>query len=103
MNQMVYAERIENWRQIIAECENSGKTATAWCKENGYTRDQYKYWKRKIRDFDTGKTGHSRRKKDPKPVLKVQRGDIHLHFYQDADPVFVTEIISALLNHDDNR
>ena len=42
--------RTENWRQRIQECQQSGKSVQAWCKENGIAASTYYKYLRKIRE-----------------------------------------------------
>lgn len=43
------------WKGLIQEQQASGMTITAWCKQNGYTKDKYYYWLEQVRNetFDT--------------------------------------------------
>lgn len=36
------------WKKRLAEYKASGKSITAWCKEQGLTEGQYHYWRRKL-------------------------------------------------------
>lgn len=36
------------WERRLAEYKTSGKTITAWCRDNAVTESQYHYWRRKI-------------------------------------------------------
>ena len=42
--------RMEEWRKIIADCQNSGLKVDEWCEQNGVSRNSYYYWLRKIRE-----------------------------------------------------
>lgn len=42
--------KLEQWSRVIAECQSSGMTVRAWCRENNISKDQYYYWLRKIRN-----------------------------------------------------
>ena len=42
--------RMEQWRKIIADCQNSGLKVDEWCEQNGVSRNSYYYWLRKIRE-----------------------------------------------------
>ena len=42
--------KAENWRQRIQECQQSGKSVQAWCKENGIAASTYYKYLRKIRE-----------------------------------------------------
>jgi len=42
--------RVEQWRQVIAECRSSGLPIKIWCRENAIKSSQYYYWLRVIRN-----------------------------------------------------
>ncbi len=37
------------WEQRLAEYESSGKTITAWCKEQSVRDNQFYYWRKRLR------------------------------------------------------
>lgn len=47
---------IDDWRQLIADRENSGLTVKEWCARNSISEYRYYYWLKKIRNTDRGKT-----------------------------------------------
>ena len=42
--------RINEWRQLIHERQQSGQSVRAWCLQNGIREDSYYYWLRIIRE-----------------------------------------------------
>lgn len=50
IEQVKESVRTENWRQRIQECQQSGKSVHAWCKENGIAASTYYKYLRKIRE-----------------------------------------------------
>ena len=42
--------KTQNWQQRIQECQQSGKSVQAWCKENGIAASTYYRYLRKIRE-----------------------------------------------------
>ena len=40
---------MQEWAGLIAECQASTKTVTAWCEEHGINIKSYYYWLRKVR------------------------------------------------------
>lgn len=52
MNTMVVKNQLSlaQGKNMITECQASGKTAAAWCAENGIARWKYFYWLRKVRE-----------------------------------------------------
>lgn len=41
--------RMEQWRQIIQECQKSGLSNKAYCEQHGISEKTYYYWLRKLR------------------------------------------------------
>ena len=41
--------RMQQWRQIIQECQNSGQSNRTYCREHGISEKTYYYWLRKLR------------------------------------------------------
>lgn len=42
--------RINEWRQLIHERQQSGQSVKAWCLQNGIRENRYYYWLRIIRE-----------------------------------------------------
>ena len=42
--------RMNEWRQLIAERQQSGQSVRAWCLQNGIRENSYYYWLRIIRE-----------------------------------------------------
>jgi len=38
------------WRNIIHECQQSGKTVRSWCLENNVRQNRYYYWLKIVRE-----------------------------------------------------
>lgn len=49
MDQEVNIIRIENWKRLILEANNSGLSKTEWCRQNNISSKTFFYWQRKIR------------------------------------------------------
>ena len=41
--------RMEQWRQIIEDCQKSGLSNKAYCEQHGISEKTYYYWLRKLR------------------------------------------------------
>lgn len=41
---------LEEWKQRILECQQSGKSVRCWCAENGLSVSSYYHYLRKIRE-----------------------------------------------------
>ena len=42
--------RLQQWSNLIKDCQSSGMKVDAWCETNGISRNSYYYWLRKIRE-----------------------------------------------------
>ena len=42
--------RMNEWRQLIQERQQSGQSVRAWCQQNGIRENSYYYWLRIIRE-----------------------------------------------------
>ena len=42
--------RREQWKKIIAECQDSGLPVKTWCDRNGFKEQSYYYYLKKIRE-----------------------------------------------------
>ena len=49
MRSLEHQVNVKEWRELIAECRNSGKTVKDWCEENSVRPSKYYYWLRVIR------------------------------------------------------
>jgi hypothetical protein len=49
LRKVTYEYRLKNWTQMISECNQSGLTVKAWCKENNIKTTSYYYWLKRIR------------------------------------------------------
>ena len=43
------AFRLKQWTKIIQDCQASGMTVVAWCRQNNVNAKSYYYWLRKLR------------------------------------------------------
>lgn len=53
MDQVTQAKtlfRIEQWKKIIADCQDSGLSVKTWCNQNGFKEQSYYYYLKKIRE-----------------------------------------------------
>lgn len=49
MDQITQTSR-EQWKKIIAECQDSGLPVKIWCEQNGFKEQSYYYYLKKIRE-----------------------------------------------------
>ena len=57
LNQAKHEAMLEEWRERIRECRNSGLRICEWCKKNGVNRKTYYRWQREIWEMECKKTG----------------------------------------------
>lgn len=50
MRRVQHEAMVEEWKQIIIECRNSGQPVIRWCKENNVKENRYYYWLNVIRN-----------------------------------------------------
>ncbi|MGN0263706.1 MAG: IS66 family insertion sequence element accessory protein TnpA [Oliverpabstia sp.] len=55
MDQEVNIIRIENWKRLILEANNSGLSKTEWCRQNNISSKTFFYWQRKVRLMEARK------------------------------------------------
>ena len=55
MDQEVNIIRIENWKRLILEANNSGLSKTEWCRQNNISSKTFFYWQRKVRLMEAQK------------------------------------------------
>ena len=49
MDKRVHQVRLAEWSQRIIDRKNSGLTIAQWCDQNGFTKDTYHYWQKRVR------------------------------------------------------
>ena len=54
---MANEELAEVWRERLGDLAQSGLSVRKWCEVNGYSKSQYTYWRRRLANSDTAKTG----------------------------------------------
>ena len=42
--------RLEQWKKLISECQNSGLPVRTWCAQNGLKEQSYYYYLKKLRE-----------------------------------------------------
>jgi len=58
--------RRRDWKEKIENWQSSGKTITAWCKENNIPYNTFQYWRKQL--------GYTSRKNEtiPSPFIELQ-------------------------------
>ena len=59
--------RLQQWRQIVQQCRESGLSNRDFCRQNGITEKTYYYWLRKLRMAAAGK--------DSPRIVELERQD----------------------------
>lgn len=49
VRKVTYEYRLKNWTEMISQCNKSGLTVKAWCKENNIKTTSYYYWLKRVR------------------------------------------------------
>ena len=85
------------WQERILSCQESGKTVTAWCEENGIAASTYYRKLRKMREEMLSseqqivplkpRTAHG---------IRITAGEINIAMPEDADPEQLKAIIESL-------
>lgn len=52
---MTNQQREHYWQQIMSECQSSGLSGMAFCKQQTISYHQFTYWRSKLRQTDSGK------------------------------------------------
>ena len=50
MRNLNHQATLREWRELISECRNSGKSVRDWCEENTISPSKYYYWLKAIRN-----------------------------------------------------
>ncbi len=48
--QVTHQAKLDRWTGILKEQNSSGLSVKDWCSQNGISRDQFFYWKRKLKE-----------------------------------------------------
>ncbi len=50
ISKVTHQVKLDRWTAILKEQNSSGLSIKDWCSQNGITRDQFFYWKRKLKE-----------------------------------------------------
>ena len=50
VSQVTHQVKLDRWATILKEQSSSGLTIKDWCSQNNIPRDQFFYWKRKLKE-----------------------------------------------------
>ena len=74
MDKRVHQVRLAQWSQRIIERKNSGLTIAQWCDQNGFTKDTYHYWQKRVRAAALDAAGTTVKAPSDANSLSVQSG-----------------------------
>ena len=81
--------RREQWKKIIAECQESGLPIKTWCDQHGFKEQSYYYYLKKIREQEIENL--------PIKVPKVKEEPVVFKTLEVKTPVFDTQ--AAVIIH----
>ena len=85
------------WRERILSCQESGKTVTAWCEENGVSPSTYYRKLRMMReDILSGEQQIVTIKPRVPHGIRITAGEISITMPENADPDQLAAIVGAL-------
>lgn len=99
--------RRQTWIARITAYKQSGQTMKGWCREQGVTLDQLKYWLQKLKS-ETGESDFSKPtsfvplvidESTPAPIrtsLRLQVGIVHIEVNVGFDPGLLRDVVAAL-------
>lgn len=50
VSKVTHQAKLDHWAIILKEQKSSGLSVKDWCSQNSITKDQYFYWKRKVKE-----------------------------------------------------
>jgi len=91
------AEEISDWPAKLSEWRMSGKSGSAWCRDNGISYYQFQYWQKKQRRASQlVKTGQFVPLKVASTSLRIECNGIYLHVSCGFDPALLRDVVSVL-------
>ena len=98
--------RLQSWRQVIRERQESGLTNKYFCAQRGISEEKYYYWLRKVREVTAEAA-------DPQLVslvannsaekgrrIEIRYGEAELMLPEDVGLKAVAILLNALRRHD---
>lgn len=90
---------LQEWQQRIVDCQNSGMSVKAWCRENGISTGSYYFHLRKISEsvLDENQLVSL---DPPKPVsssgIRIESESITITLPENVSPEQLAAVLSAL-------
>lgn len=98
--------RMQNWMEIIRECQESGLTNKEFCAQRGISEKTFYYWLRKIRGAAVTAMEpqlvrlNESTNRDSEHMIHIRYGKTELTLPEDVDLKAVTVLLNALRRHD---
>ena len=98
--------RLQNWMEIIRECEESGLSNRAFCSQRGISEKTYYYWLRKVRAAAaTVLEPQLVRVDNPtmsgtEQMIEIRYGRAELKLPEDVDLKALAAFLNTLRRHD---
>ncbi len=98
--------RLQNWMEIIRECEESGLSIREFCSQRGISEKTYYYWLRKVRAAAaTVLEPQLVRVDNPtmsgtEQLIEIRYGKTELRLPEDVDLKALAAFLNALRHHD---
>lgn len=94
------AEETPDWSARLTAWRASGKSGLAWCRDNGISYDQLKYWQKKLQP----PVQHEQSKHPGQFVplrfsstpLRIECNGAFVHISSGFDPVLLQAVVSVL-------
>ena len=90
---------LQEWRQRVLDCQNSGMSVKAWCQQNGISTGSYYFHLRKIRE-SVLEENQIIPLEPPKPVsstgIRIESAGITITLPENATPEQLAAVLSAL-------
>ena len=87
----------EEWKNRVEEQRQSGQSISAWCRQEGLSKDQFYYWRKRLSDEGGAVTEGSFVRIDKvEPVELVLGGKVSLRIPANFDGVSLKRLLEVL-------
>jgi hypothetical protein len=91
------ADDTPDWSVRLSAWRMSGKSGTAWCRDNAISYYQFQYWQKKLRrSGQLAKPGQFVPLKIASTFLRIECNGIYLHVSPGFDPALLRDVVSVL-------
>ena len=98
--------RLQNWMEIIRECEESGLSNREFCSQRGISEKTYYYWLRKVRAAEATVIEpklvrvDSPEMSSTEQMIEIRYGRAELKLPEDVDLKALAAFLNTLRRHD---